>query len=242
MASDSDAPRQPRRWVEASKGLAWYARVPFFIPWAAAAFTYELHRSPFLALAKLAATFALPLAAITYCSEAKDRRRDRVYKTWEVVTKAEGRSASGARYEALQDLNESGVSLSRSPLSGAWMEEIDLRGADLRFADIRHAFLRGAKFGCRMQYIPPGKRCSRLRRSLAGSSDLAGADFQGADLSYVSVDGADLTGANLRGADLEALQGWNTVKGWRGADLRQVRNADPSLIRLAADSGAIVDR
>lgn len=242
MPEGADALRRPRPWREASYGVKWYAKPAYWVAWSSAAFAFELHRSPFLALVKLAAAFALPVASITYCAEAKDRHRDRVYRTWDIVAKAEGRAASGARYEALQDLAENGVSLSRSELPGAWLEEIDLRGVDMRFSNIDNASMRAAKLGCRTILVPPRRRCTRLRMSSAAGADLAHADLRNADMELVNVDRVDLTGADLRDANLEALRGWQSVTGWIGTDLRGVRNAPPGLLGLAARSGALVDR
>ena len=239
-----DAPRRPPPWRDVRRGVSWYALPAYAISWAAATFAHELHHSPFLALAKLGATFALPVAAITYCAESKDRHRDRVYRTWEIVANAQG-TGNGARYEALQDLVENDVSLAHAPLSTAWLEQADLRGADLRHARLDRAYAAGVDLGCRyellylLRHFNP--RCTRLRMSTAYGADLAGANLRGADLELLQVDSVDFSGADLRDANLRSLRGWQRVTGWRDADLRQARNAPPGLLDTAACRGARTD-
>jgi hypothetical protein len=102
--------------------------------------------------------------------------------------------------ESIPDLCN--VSLAKSSLRGARLDEVNLNGADLRWADLKGAKFRDAK--------------------------LAGADFRWAHLDGADLRGASMRGARLREAKLEAklfktdlreadLRGANLC----GADLRE---------------------
>src|SRR3954466_12353222 len=95
-----DLSGRPRPWRVLSREVSPWVRPIYAVRWVVARFAYELQRSPFLALAKLVATFALPFGAFTYCWEAKDRHRERIYRTWEVVAKGQAENAGPARFEA----------------------------------------------------------------------------------------------------------------------------------------------
>jgi hypothetical protein len=226
------APARPRPWRDVSHEVAGYARPFVAVRWLIATFAFDLHRSPFLALVKLVATFAVPLGAITYCSEAKDRHRERIYRTWDVVAKAESESASPARIEALQDLVESGAPLAQIHLPQAWLESIDLRGADLRFADLSGAHLAESNLGCRLRFLI-ARRCANLRWSNLAGADLAWADVSRANLSRAVVLDVDFTCANLAKANLMGLRGWERAT-WLGADLTGATNAPKELLAAAS--------
>jgi len=238
MAVD-DEPREPRSWQEVARGRSWYSKPRYGVSWLAARIAYDLYRSPFLALAKLLAVFALPLGAITYCTEAKGRHRDRIYRTWEVVSKANGESASPARYEALQDLVDNGVALAKIDIPNAWLEGIDLRGADLRFADLSASHLAEAELSCRGLWAFRHK-CVNLRWADLSGADLAWAKLEGANLSRARVIGADFTCASFRGANLLGLRGWEAATWW-GANLTKVADLPDSLLASGLLDSAEVD-
>jgi hypothetical protein len=235
----SDEAQEPRPWRDVSRSVRWYGRPAYGVSWLMAWFTHELSRSPFLALAKLLAVFALPLGALTYSLEAKDRHRDRSYRTWEVVVKAESPGGSPARYEALQDLVESGAVLAKVDLHEAWLEAIDLRGADLRFADLTGAHMAQARLGCRRVALLK-RRCSNLRWANLSGADLAWADLSRANLSRAAVVGVDFTCASLSGTELLGIRGWEGAT-WRHADLRGARHLPAGLKEHARSDSATTD-
>lgn len=114
---------------------------------------------------------SIVIVAITYVLESDDRRREGIYRAWQVVNGAHGSHASGGRVEALEDLAKKGVSLGYINLEG-----VNLRGAILNGADFAHANLGSADFS---------------------GAELRGANFSGADIRQTKFAGADLTGANL---------------------------------------------
>jgi hypothetical protein len=234
-----DEPQEPRPWRDVARSLRWYARPVYGVSWLIAWFAHEVSRSPFLALAKLLAAFALPLGAITYWLEAKDRHRDRVYRTWEVVMKAESAGGSPARYEALQDLVEYGAVLAKVDLHESWLEAIDLRGADLRFANLSGAHLAEARLGCRRLRLVK-RRCSNLRWANLAGADLAWADLSRTNLSRATVVGVDFTCASLMGAELVGIRGWEGAT-WRHADLRGARHIPAGLLAHARGDSASTD-
>lgn len=114
---------------------------------------------------------SIVVIAITYVLESDDRRREGIYRAWQVVNGAQGSNASGGRIEALEDLAKKGVSLGYINLEG-----VNLRGAILNGVDFSHANLSAVDFS---------------------NAELRGANFSGADIRQTKFAGADLTGANL---------------------------------------------
>jgi len=85
-----------------------------------------------------------------------------------------------------------GASLSGADLQDADLRGADLSGANLQDADLQYADLRGADLQ---------------------DADLSGADLSGANLRDADLRGADLSGADLRGADLWGGMSLNTPSG-----------------------------
>jgi hypothetical protein len=173
-------------------------RVPFHaIEWALEWTVYGLRRAALVELLQIVAAFSIGISAITWFAERGDRRRERAYTAWSIVSSAIKERANGARNEALADLAAHGFSLAGITLAdSAWMEGIDLRGADLR-AGLRAANLNSANLGCRRW-----GSCSNLSHANLQKADLAFADLTGADLFFTDLRGAKLTGACLKGAYL----------------------------------------
>ena len=134
---------------------------------------------------------AIVSAVVLYFKEAPDRRDRKHYEAWQVIDQAHGVETSYARYKALQDLNEEGVSLQGLDTPGADLQQIVLPGADLREADLREADLMSANF-----------READLRKADLSRADLRGADLIAANLCEATLSGATLSRADLRKADL----------------------------------------
>jgi uncharacterized protein YjbI with pentapeptide repeats len=180
-----------------------------------------------------AESIALVAAVILFFKEAPSRKAQKHYEAWQVIDNAAAAkvSTSYARIQALQDLNEDGVSLLGISLANAHLQRIDLHGsilmsADLSGVDLSGANLRGANLNhanlSRSILIDTDLRRANigvadLRGAILGIADLALADLRDADLRDASLSGANLHKAILRDADL------------RGADLRDVILQDADL-------------
>ncbi len=69
------------------------------------------------ALLQVVQSFGILVAAVLFLLETPDRKKRSYYEAWKVIDSAHGRETSYARFQALQDLNASGISL--GGLSGA---------------------------------------------------------------------------------------------------------------------------
>lgn len=168
------------------------------------------------------------------------------YMAWAVIDLANRRETSLGRIQALQDLNESGISLERhdfpgadlfgvqlqgvdlheATLPGACLEEADLSGAKLYKANLEKTNLERADLeGASIEFAH--LKGSNLQRAKLKGSSLLGADIQGADLRAASLRGADLRHADLTEADLTKA---NLSKAnFQGANLFAVNLADADL-------------
>ncbi len=124
---------------------------------------------------------SVPIVGFFWLLEADDRTKAKHYRAWELINSARGSSGDGGRINALQDLNEDGVSLAAAPLEKAYLRGVRLPGADLRGANLSEADLTGAD----------------LR-----DANLFEADLNGATLTATDLSDAQLSKANLAGADL----------------------------------------
>lgn len=114
---------------------------------------------------------SIAVVAIMYVLDADDRRRDGIYKAWQVVNGAYTTKASAGRIEALEFLVKNNVSLGYINLEG-----VNLRGAKLNGVDFSHASLGEADLS---------------------NAQLRGANFLGADVRQTKFAGANLAEANL---------------------------------------------
>lgn len=169
----------------------------------------------------------LIVALVLFIKEAPARRKQFHYQAWGRIDGAHGVKVSYARFLALQDLNEDGVSLRGLDAAGAQLAEINLQGANLSAANLSETDLSYANLSCanldnanlsQAQLI--GANLSHANLSFAGLSqvnlssanltsaklvcaDLSQANLSGANLSYASLSGANLEGTYLNGANLK---------------------------------------
>ncbi|MEO1402361.1 MAG: pentapeptide repeat-containing protein [Cyanobacteria bacterium J06635_1] len=136
-----------------------------------------------------AEAIALVVAVILYVKGAPDRKAQKHYEAWRVVDTAAAANVttSYARYQALLDLHQDGVSLQwleapNANLSNIVLPKADLRECHLQGANLQNANLRGA--------------------------NLQGADLTGANLSHANLVGSNLTAADLREANLRGAVLW----------------------------------
>ena len=168
---------------------------------------------------------SLIVGVILYFMEAPTRRKQAQYDAWRVITSNEGKTGSGGRIQALQDLNKDGVDLSGVDLHKAFLRGISLQQAHLSEADLSKANLGGAHLSE-----------ADLSKANLGAAFFSGANLSKADLSEADLGGANLSGAHLSEADLsEAYLGWANLS---GANLSEADLSEADLSK-ANLSGAI---
>jgi len=189
--------------------------------------------------------FSILVALILFFLEAPERAKQAHYEAWKVIDAAHGVETSYARLQALQDLNEDQVSLTRLDASGA-----DLKGINLKAAELSHAQLSGTDLSH-----------ANLSHTNLSHADLVGANLNNAELddarlidvnlSHAQLIDADLIGTEMIGANLTHahLVGANLSKAYLGdvdfskaclrdANLNQTkffgaRNLTPEQVKVA---------
>lgn len=161
-----------------------------------------------------------------------DKKREQ-YEAFLAIDLAQGKTVSYARFYALQDLNSSGVSLSRLSAPGADLAEINLERADLRESNLensnlqqailRRAILRNVNLSKAILSSADLQQADLWQAVFSGAR-LFKADFQRANLQGASFHKADLTGADLKNANLQgaSFQEANLT----GADLENANLQD----------------
>lgn len=163
-------------------------------------------------------------AVVKYRQVAEDQRKAKHYQAWQAISDAQGKSGSGGRIDALQDLHKDGVILAGVDLSGgAYLAEIQLPGAWMGKANLKGALLFRANL--KGALIPESNlQEARLESANLQEADLIKANLQDADLVCANLQGAFLKESNLQEAD---LYGANLQRAYlvhaelQGADLRR---------------------
>ncbi|MBD2462100.1 pentapeptide repeat-containing protein [Oscillatoria sp. FACHB-1407] len=175
------------------------------------------------------------VAVFIYFKEGPERQKRSRYEAWKVIDAAHGRRNSYARIQALQDLNEEGISLRGLDAPKADLREINLRKAmllnanlqkaDLLEANLQKADLRAANL-CRANL-----QRANLQKADLRAANLVEANLLGADLENVNLKAADLKDAKLRAANLKGanLLGANL----QGTDLRIAEHLTPEQVKAA---------
>jgi Pentapeptide repeats (8 copies) len=234
----------PPKWADFRKRARHRSLVPFYrLTWAADWAAYFLGKWPMVELLEYLGSFSILFAVIFYVAGAPDRLRQKHYQAWQVINTAAGKGGNGGRIDALQELNDDGVSLIGVGVSNAYLEGLRLEKAQARRANFSESDLRGADFkGASLDDADlhwANFRGADLRRcSLTGASlddaDLFGASLAGADVAKASLERAD-----LHDADLRDLQNWNEIKSIQKANIFGVRNAPIGFVTWATNKGAI---
>ena len=174
--------------------------------------------------------FGILVVASLYLIESRDRRKRRHYEAWQVIDNAAAANVptSYARVQAMQDLNEDGVSLGGVDVPGADLEGIRLPGANLREAtlsdtDLRSAHLPKANLQAatltRADCQNANLREANLRAIDGSAANFAATQLQKVDLQAANLAGADFTAACLAGADLSRAN--IAAANFTDADLRE---------------------
>ena len=195
--------------------------------WAA----YWLSELALFRLLEYIGKLSIVVAVIFYFLEVPTRRKQVQYDAWRVITSNEGKTGSGGRIQALQDLNNDGVDLTGVDLRMAFLRGVKLQHVTLSWADLTGADLSGAKL------VGAQLLGARLSGARLGEADLSGARLVGADLSGANLGLANLhlaalvntnlSGVNLYGANLSRAEFFGAIlegAGVHGANLSKAVN------------------
>jgi hypothetical protein len=235
--------KRPLSWKEQRARCPHPALLPFFaFDWGWEWIAYPLSHWNFLEVLEYLGSFSVLIAVIFYFKEAPDRVKQKHYQAWQVINTAQGKGGSGGRIEALQELNQDGISLIGVDLSHAFLQGVRLENAQLSRADLSAADARQSTFDrTDLSYVDmhsANLRGSRLRQVSLEHADLSESDLNGTDLSNSNLAGVDLTNADLRNADLSAIQ-WKQIKAVKNADMFGVKDPPNGFVDWALHNGAI---
>lgn len=244
----SDEPPSLRQWFRRGRGwlVDWMIRVPTALEVVALVAAIRLFEITPVGRALLnwlgvqsflesLESISILVAVFIYLKEGPERQKRSRYEAWKVIDAAHGRKNSYARIQALQDLNEDGISLRGLDAPRADLREINLKKANLLGANLQRTNLLEANL------YKADLRAANLQKADLQRANLQKADLRAASLVEANLLGADLQGANLkaanlqqaklRAADLKAtnLQGANL----QGADLRIAENLTLEQIKSA---------
>ncbi len=235
-----DRPVGWKQWRRMRVHHRWampFAVVEYGLEWAA----YALSNWTFVEVLDYLGRFGVLVAVIFYFAGSGDRVKLRHYQAWQVVDLAEGKGGNGGRIEALEELNQDGVSLVGVNLASAFLMGVrlpkaklaranfaaaDARMADLAGANLSDASLRSANF-----------RGARLEGTSFAGSVLNDADFAGAELKNADLTGASLENADLQDADLQGAK-WGSLPSVKGTNVLGVKNA-ATFVEWAMKNGAV---
>lgn len=170
---------------------------------------------------------SLLLALFLYLRETPERKKQFHYHAWSTIDHAAHVKTSNARFLALQDLCEDGVSLKGLALEEADLKGIDLSGADLASANLCSCNLSGGSLTSadlnNATLVKANFSGAQLSGANLGFAKLIGANFSSADLRdtnlmFADLSDANLSGVNLAGAKLSGANFSGTYLG--GANLR----------------------
>lgn len=234
---------RPEAWGERRAKMRHGWTLPFVciehgMDWVA----YVLSNWAFLEVLEYLGSFGVLIAVIFYFAEAGDRLKQKHYQAWQVINSAQGKGGNGGRMEALEELNEDGVSLVGVDLSLAFLKGVRLKKANLARANFAAADARDAEMpGAKMEDASlrgANFRSAKMEGVSFAGSVLDDGDFSGAGLKRADLTGVSLENADLRDADLEGVK-WEAVKSVKGANVFGVKNAPPGFVEWAVGHGAV---
>jgi hypothetical protein len=234
---------RPKSWKVRRSSISSVWLTPFHaLDWVFEWTAYGLSRWALLEVLEYAGSLSVLVAIVFYFSESGDRRKQKHYQAWQVITSAQGKGGSGGRIGALQELNEDRIPLVGVDASGAFLQGVRLHGANLLRCDLSAADLRMSDLSltnlhyCKLtsgNFQSANLRDADLKEAQLDDANLADAGLQNADLS-----GASLKGADLRRADLRDMK-WRNIASIDHANIRDVRNAPEGFIAWAVAHQAV---
>lgn len=173
---------------------------------------------------------SLLVSLVSYYREAPKRKQQAHYQAWEIINGANNQTVSGGRIEALQLLNQDGVSL----------RNINLDKADLSGINLNNAFLIGVSFKdskltcvtiktSKSSSFPP--QCTKIRNSELSwgkfqEANLFDADFQKSIFWNAEMQEARLIKAKLQGANFENTQLQNAYLNYANLEKAELMGAN----------------
>ncbi len=144
--------------------------------------------------------FSIVVAVFLFFLETPERDKKAHYEAWKTIDAAHGLRTSYARFQALQDLNDDGVSL-----RGLNAPEADLKGINLASADLSYAYLSGADLSFANLSNANLANANLVEANLS-NANLSNAHFTTANLGYANfieanLHNVDFVGANLLGTN-----------------------------------------
>jgi hypothetical protein len=221
---------------------------PYLLPfsytnWAGEWMAYILGKWSIFEVLDYVGSFSILVAVIFYFAGEGDRLKQKHYQAWQVINTAQGKGGSGGRIDALQELNDDGVSLVGVDVSGAYLRDVTVVHADLRRggfdgADLRDAVLHDSVLAS------SSLRGTNLRKADCSRVDFTDADFSDADLNGAALSDAEMKNAtldraDLRAAELSALRDWQSISSITLANIHGVRNPPPGFVAWATSRGAV---
>jgi uncharacterized protein YjbI with pentapeptide repeats len=219
-------------WRERRERIKHKWAVPFvFIEWNCERLSDLLERLAFLEVLEHLGRLTIVVAVVFYFTESGSRRKAKHYQAWQVINSAQGKTGSGGRMDALQDLCRDRVSLAGVDISKANLPRLNLEDADLAGADFAEANLMDAKLA-RAKLIGANLANADLSRTTLSEANLfranlIEANFLFADLSGAGIEDANLCDAMLARAKLVGASLWGA--NLAGANLRDVNLAGANL-------------
>ena len=234
----SERREHPVPWAQRMAGVRYpwvlpFHRVEWLFDWTA----FYLSRWRFLEVLDHLGRLSILVAIVFYVVEAPDRRKQKHYQAWQVINTATEKSGNGGRMEALEELNEDGVSLVAVDVTSAFLRGIELPRADLHYATLNSCDLRDGRFR-RANLQEAHLHFANFERADLRQADLRGAVLKDADLSGADLSGADLANADLRNASLDKIN-WQAIADIHGANIYAVAGASAGFIQWATAHGAV---
>lgn len=227
----------------------WWRTIPEWIKWFFVKISskdrFLLSRKGIFLLVQKGVFLSGAIAIGHYIWAIPERHKQAHYQAWQVINLASKQQGSGGRIEALQELNNDGVSLDSLTANKAYLIRIKLENANMRAAHLQGTILYGANLrkanleGALLQEAnlnnvnlqKANLRIAKLQEAYLHNANLqeanlGGAIFQKADIKDAQLQDTDLCGeiypgevlcADFRGAKNLTLQQVKVAKNWKKA-------------------------
>lgn len=240
----ANTPRErPVPWAEYRKTLlhGWELSI-FAVMYVVEWILFYFGRWGLLRILEYSSFLSVMFAVLVYFNEAPDRKKQKHYQAWQVINTAQGKSGSGGRNLAMEELNADkiplvGVDVSRAALQALRLPNANLLRANLEAADLRDCVFDGAHLEV-SNLLNANLRNAKLRGVHLRDSSLEGTDLFGADLTGADISYSTLKEADLRYADLKDLK-WEGIVSVESTNIYGVKNPPAGFEQWALAHGAI---
>ena len=211
----SDKRQPPPTWKQRKATIKHKWIAPFQrIEWACEWLSYRLSQWAFIEVLEYGGKLAVVVTALVYifswnerkeAAENAKRTADEAkkashYVAWQTLNSAVGKQGNMGRLDALQDLNEDGISLQSIDLSDAvFNEPLRLTNASMPLANFHKATLMNSSFSDANLHL------ANFSSAIASNCDFRGADLSGASFTnayFVRCDFSSKLADNRHGRTL----------------------------------------